>query len=108
MKVTEYIKGDGANPFGRWFDNLDVQTAAKITTAIIRMELGNLSNVKGIGNGVFEYRMHFGAGYRIYLGKDGETIIILLGGGTKRRQQKDIEAAKQNWQEYKQRKKEGR
>ena len=108
MKVAEYLKGDGTSPFGRWFDSLDAQIAAKATTAIIRMELGNPSNVKGIGGGVFEYRMHFGAGYRIYLGKDGGTIIILLGGGTKRRQQKDIEVAKRIWQEYKQRKKEGR
>jgi len=106
MIVVEFLDRNGTSIFADWYDDLDSQAAAKITTAITRMELGNLSNVKSIRGGVFEYRLDFGPGYRIYLGKDGNTIIILLGGGTKRRQQKDIEAAKDRWQEYKQRKKE--
>ena len=68
------------------------------------METGNLSNVKGAGGGVLECRIHFGPGYRVYLGRDGDTLIILLGGGDKRRQQKDIEDAQDLWQEYKRRK----
>ncbi len=68
------------------------------------MEQGNLSNAKGIGSGVSEYRIDFGSGYRVYFGKDGDLLIILLGGGTKKRQQKDIEAAQALWREYKQRK----
>jgi putative addiction module killer protein len=56
--------------------------AAKVTGAIIRMERGNFGNVKGVGPGVFEYVLDFGPGYRIYFGKDGDQIIILLGGGT--------------------------
>ena len=68
------------------------------------METGNLSNVKGVGGGVLECRIHFGPGYRVYLGRDGDTLIILLGGGDKRRQQKDIEDAQDLWQEYKRRK----
>ena len=68
------------------------------------METGNLSNVKGVGGGVLECRTHFGPGYRVYLGRDGDTLIILLGGGDKRRQQKDIEDAQDLWQEYKRRK----
>ncbi len=106
MIVVEFLDRNGTSIFADWYDDLDSQAAAKITTAITRMELGNLSNVKSIRGGVFEYRLNFGPGYRIYLGKDGNTIIILLGGGTKRRQQNDIEAAKDRWQEYKQRKKE--
>jgi putative addiction module killer protein len=64
--------------------------------------------VKGVGGGVFEYRIDFGPGYRVYFGKDGEVLIILLGGGTKKRQQKDIETAHTLWQEYRQRKKQRR
>ncbi len=64
----------------------------------------NLSNVNEVGAGVFECRVDFGPGYRIYFGKDGDMLIILLGGGTKKRQQKDIEIAKTLWREYKQRK----
>ena len=72
--------------------------------AIFRMEQGNLSNASGVGQGVLEYRIHFGPGYRIYFGRDGDTLIILLGGGTKSRQHRDIENAKAFWQEYRRRK----
>ena len=102
--VKEYIGTNGKSPFTEWFDGLDAQAAAKVSAALTRIEMGNMSNVKGIGDGVLEYRIHFGAGIRIYFAKDGDILIILLGGGTKRRQQRDIEAAKGRWQEYKQRK----
>ena len=69
------------------------------------MERGNLSNVKAVGQGVAEYRIDFGPGYRIYLGQDGATIVILLGGGTKKRQGADIRLAQQRWLHYKSRKK---
>ena len=107
MRVIEYLNRDQTSPYADWFNGLDAQAAAKVTTALTRMEQGNLSNVKSVGGGVFENHLNFGAGYRIYFGKDGDTIIILLGGGTKRRQQKDIDAAKARWQEYKRRKKKG-
>lgn len=80
------------------------RAAAKVAIALVRMEQGNLSNVKGVGAGVSEYGMDFGPGYRIYFGMDGDTLVILLGGGTKKRQGKDIEAAQSLWREYKQRK----
>jgi len=67
--------------------------------------LGNFSNVKGVGAGVYECRLDFGPGYRIYFGKDGETVVILLGGGTKKRQRRDIDDAIARWQDYKRRKK---
>ena len=75
-----------------------------MTSAIARMEAGNLSNVENVGRGVSGCRIHTGPGYRIYCGQDGETLIILLGGGTKRRQQDDIARAQERWQEYKRRK----
>lgn len=69
------------------------------------MEKDNFSQVKGVGAGVFECRIDFGPGYRIYFGKDGERLVILLGGGTKKRQQRDIQAARECWADYKARRK---
>ncbi len=71
-----------------------------------RLETGNFSSVKGVGSGLFEFRIDFGPGYRIYFGKDGDQLVILVGGGTKARQQQDIERALMYWQEYKRRKQE--
>jgi hypothetical protein len=65
------------------------------------MEQGNLANVKSVGEGVMEYKINFGPGYRVYFARSGETLLILLTGGTKKRQQRDIDAAIANWQEYK-------
>jgi putative addiction module killer protein len=104
IEIREYVGTEGRSPYGKWFDRLNAQAAAKVATALVRMEQGNLSNAKGIGAGVSEYRIDFGPGYRIYFGKDGDMLIILLGGGTKKRQQRDIEVAKTLWREYKQRK----
>lgn len=78
--------------------------AVKVTTAVHRMEQGNFSSVKGVGAGVCEYRIDFGPGYRIYFGKDGDRLVILLAGGTKKRQDSDIAAAKGHWLDYKRRK----
>jgi putative addiction module killer protein len=69
---------------------------------------GNFSNVKGVGAGVLEYRVDFGPGYRIYFGKDGDVLVILLGGGTKKGQPHDIAAARARWEDYKQRKRKER
>jgi putative addiction module killer protein len=65
------------------------------------MEQGNLANVKSVGEGVLEYKIDFGPGYRVYFGRDGDTLLILLTGGTKKRQQRDISAAIAYWQDYK-------
>lgn len=70
----------------------------------MQLSLGNLSEVKDVGGGVFERRLDFGPGYRLYFGRDGETLIILLAGGTKSRQQRDIETARRHWEDYKRRK----
>ena len=103
IRVEEYIRSDGTNPYKTWFDSLDAQAAAKIVTAKLRMELGNTSNVKWFA-GIGECVIDWGPGYRIYLAKDGDTLIVLFGGGTKRRQQADINRAKALYAEYKSRK----
>ena len=104
VAIREYLDDRGRSPFGRWFDGLDPGAANKVRTALARMETGSLSNVRGVGGGVLEYRIHFGPGYRVYFGRDGDALIVLLGGGTKRRQQDDIEDARYFWREYKRRK----
>lgn len=105
MELREYVTVDGRNPFGDWLAGLDPYAAAKITIALTRLSLGNFSNVEGVGASILEYKLNFGPGYRVYFGKDGDTLIILLGGGTKRSQQNDIRSAVSWWQEYKERKK---
>ena len=105
ISVVEYECENGKHPFSSWFSSLDAQAALKIRTAIARMESGNFSNVKPVGQGVSEYKLTFGPGYRVYFGKDGDRLVILLGGGTKKRQSRDIENAQLLWKTYKQRKK---
>ncbi len=106
IEIREYIDTKDRSPYGDWFYRLKAQAAAKVAIAIVKMGQGNLSNVKGVGSGVFENRINFGPGYRVYFGKEGDTLIILLGGGTKKRQQNDIDEAKMLWREYKRRKRE--
>jgi len=104
IEVREFLDEKGISPYEKWFNRLNVTAAAKVTTAIHRMEQGNFSNVKGVGAGVYEYRIDFGPGYRIYFGKDGDLLVILLVGGSKKRQDADIVAAKECWRNYKRRK----
>jgi putative addiction module killer protein len=105
--VKEYLDTHGRSPYRAWFDGLNATAAAKIVVGIERMGQGNFSNARSVGSGVFEYKVDFGPGYRVYFGKDGEQIVILLGGGTKKRQRQDIAAATANWQDYKRRKQRG-
>lgn len=107
MRTVEYLGPDGKSPFALWFAALPPQAAAKVATALSRIELGNLSNAKAIGEGVSEFRIDWGPGYRIYFGRDGEELVILLAGGSKHRQQRDIKLAKSWWRDYKLRKKGG-
>lgn len=101
-EIRYYVAANGDEPFADWFADLEAVARAKVTRAIARMEQGNLSNVKSVGGGVLEYRIDFGPGYRVYFGRDGDTLVILLTGGTKKRQQRDINAAHDYWQDYKQ------
>lgn len=105
MELRHYTDSAGQNPFEEWFSALRPAAAAKVTIALVRMEQGNFSNAKGVGAGVFEFRINFGPGYRVYFGKDGEALVILLAGGSKTRQRKDVEAAQVRWDDYKRRKK---
>lgn len=104
IRVEEYLREDGSNPYKSWFDSLDFLAAAKVVTAKLRLELGNTSNIKWF-TGIGEYVIDWGPGYRIYLARDGDALIVLFGGGTKRSQQKDIDRAKALHAEYKNRKK---
>lgn len=103
LQVLELLREDGTSPYAEWFEKLDPLAAAKVTTAKVRMEQGNLSNVKWF-RAIGEYRIDWGPGYRIYLARDGLKIVVLLGGGTKKGQQKDIERAVALWEDYKRRK----
>jgi putative addiction module killer protein len=102
VSVREYVDPSGRSCFGDWLAELNSTAAAKVTTALYRVTQGNFSNVKGVGAGVYEYKIDFGPGYRIYFGKDGDRVVILLGGGTKRRQSASIAAAQSAWARYKQ------
>jgi putative addiction module killer protein len=104
MPLLYYIETTGRSPFAEWFDGLTQEAAAKVAVALKRMEQGNLSSAKSVGAGVLEYRIDFGPGYRVYFGYDGKALVILLAGGTKQRQQRDIEAAKSRWADYRKRK----
>lgn len=104
LDLREYVDQAGQAPFARWFASLDSCAAAKVATALYRLEQGNMSNVEGVGGGVFECKIHFGPGYRVYFGKDGVRLVILLGGGSKKKQSVDIATAQSCWREYKRRK----
>lgn len=105
IEIAEYSDDSGHNPFGRWFDGLKPEAAARVVTALTRIEEdGNFGDHKSVGKGVRELRIHKGPGYRVYFAMDGNTLVILLGGGTKKRQQQDIIDALDCWSDYKRRK----
>ncbi len=106
IEIRQYVDLLGRNPFDRWFERLNDDVQARIAVSLDRLERGNTSSTKSVGGGVFELRLDFGPGYRIYFGWDGKRLVILLGGGTKKRQQTEIERAHALWQEYKARKRE--
>ena len=106
IEIRQYFDRLGRIPFERWFENLDGTVRARIAIALGRLEQGNFAFTKSVGEGVFELRLDFGPGYRVYFGKDGEAVVILLGGGIKKRQQTDIETARALWRDYKQQKRE--
>lgn len=99
-RLKEYIRKEGDIPFRDWKNKLDTTTKARIQARLMRVEKGNLGDYHPVGNGVFEFRFHFGSGPRVYFGFDGDEIILLLCGGIKRGQSKDIDFAEALWQEY--------
>ncbi len=101
VDLVVYVAEEGKAPFDDWFNKLDTAAALKVRTALARTGTGNLGDVKPVGQGVSERRITFGPGYRVYFGQDGDTLVILPCGGTKKRQSKDIEPAKAFWDDYK-------
>lgn len=104
IEVREFLDVVGRSPFARWFESLNAVAAARVTVALTRLGRGNFSNVKGVGAGVYEIKIDFGPGYRVYFGKDGERIVVLLGGSAKSRQPTAIAAAQAAWNEFRRRK----
>jgi putative addiction module killer protein len=100
FKVREYVEPHGKSPFREWLDSLDIATKARVQVRLLRVESGNLGDYKSIGEGVMELRLDFGPGYRIYFAIDGGTIVLLLTGGNKGGQRKDIKHAQKLWAEY--------
>ncbi len=100
MELRFLVTDDGSEPFATWFGRLDAMAATKVTMALVRLGQGNLSRAQAVGEGVLEYRIDWGPGYRVYFGRDGATLVILLTGGTKQRQQRDIERARRLWADY--------
>ena len=107
FEVLVYETEDGCAPFEDWFNALDTQAALKVETAIARIEAGNLGDVKPAGQGVSEHRIAFGPGYQLYFGQDGKKLVVLLNGGTKKQQSKDMEQARAFRADCKRRKKGG-
>jgi len=105
-KIQIYQTSNRESPFTIWLDCLnDINAKARILQRIDRIALGNLGDCEPVGEGVHELRIAYGPGYRIYFGNDGKQLVILLCGGTKRQQGKDIKKAKEYWEDYKARKK---
>jgi putative addiction module killer protein len=100
--IVIYERPSGKNPFLDWLLGLkDRKVRAIIRARLNRIELGNLGDCKSVGDGVFEFRISYGPGYRVYFGKVGEVIVVLRCGGDKGTQRRDIENAKNLWKEYK-------
>ena len=105
QQIRIYQEQDGRRPFSDWFDKLrDRKAQARIDARLARVQLGNFGDTKAVGEGVLELRIDYGPGYRVYLGRDGSSVVILLLGGDKRTQSKDIDTAKRYWADYKIRK----
>jgi len=106
-EIREYLRPNGRCPFRNWLRSLkDVKARAKIRARINRIRLGNFGDCKSVGSGVSEFRIDYGPGYRVYFGRIGEKIVLLLCGGSKKNQEKDINLSKEYWDDYKKRKKE--
>ena len=99
MTVREYLTADGRNPYRHWLGTLDRAVRARVQARVLRFELGNLGDHKSVGAGVWEARLSFGPGYRLYFGKDGDAVILLVG-GVKASQAKDIGRAQAFWRDY--------
>lgn len=106
FEIRRYRTAEGREPFTDWLSGLrDRKAKARILIRLERLELGNFGDWKFVGRGVSELRIDWGPGYRVYFGRDGQTVIVLICGGDKRKQDADIRKAVKLWQEYENRKK---
>lgn len=100
-EVIAYRTKDGVVPFDKWLRSLrDAKAEARILVRLARVRLGNFGDVRTVGEGVNELRLDYGPGYRAYFGREGQTVVVLLCGGDKRTQDRDIRLAKQYWRDY--------
>ncbi|WP_103670464.1 type II toxin-antitoxin system RelE/ParE family toxin [Pseudanabaena sp. BC1403] len=100
-EIRQYITAEGKIPFDEWINSLrDIRAKARIEQRLDRLLLGNLGDYKPIGDGIYELRIDYGNGYRIYFGQIGLVVILLLCGGDKSTQNRDIRKAKEYWQDF--------
>lgn len=108
FEIRRYRDAAEREPFTEWLSGLrDRQARARVLVRLERLELGNFGDCKSVGGGVSELRIDWGPGYRVYFGRDGKAVVVLLCGGDKRKQDADIERAMRLWQEYASRKRRG-
>lgn len=103
-ELNDYLDEKGTAPYRTWLDSLSIADQVIIEARLARVRQGALGDCESVGDGVVELRIHEGPGFRVYFGQDGPTLVILLVGGTKRKQQKDIKTARKYWADYKRRK----
>jgi putative addiction module killer protein len=100
LTIREYVTVDGRNPFRTWLQQRDLTVRARIQARVLRFEYGNLGDHRAVGLGVWEARCDFGPGHRIYFAKPGSALVLLLLGGDKASQQRDIRTAQRYWSDY--------
>lgn len=102
--LDEYVTAEGKNPFREWLHGLrDVRARARIRVRLNRVRLGNFGDAKSVGDGVSELRIPYGPGYRVYFARTGSTVVLLLCGGDKATQKRDVNTAKDYWLDYQRR-----
>ena len=100
IEILLYRKGH-SNPFSEWLTSLrDARAVGVVRARLNRIRLGNFGDCKSVGGGVEELRIDFGPGYRVYYGREGSLVVVLLCGGSKKSQARDIVTAQRQWKEY--------
>jgi putative addiction module killer protein len=104
LEIRHYLTASGKNPFAEWLDSLkDARTEARIAARVARLAAGNFGDCKPLRDGVWELRIDWGPGYRVYYAMAGRTRVLLLGGGDKRKQSADVRRAVENWSDFQRR-----
>lgn len=102
IHIEYYVTEDGKRPFIDWLEGLkDFKARTRIEIRLDRVRLGNFGDHESVSEGVNELRIHYGPGYRVYYGREGKTLVLLLAGGSKKTQGRDIKRAKGYWEDYK-------